>query len=81
MTEADEDKEKPFSTPLDILKDYAETSTIQGLPYLVFSYQTRFGKFFWILVVLTMLGLGKFHVLMTCFMAVDHSARGIVSKF
>ena len=70
MTDAGEDKEKPFTTPLDILKDYAETSTIQGLPYLVFSYQTKFGRFFWVLVVLTMLGLGKFSDQMVSFIPV-----------
>ena len=59
MTDGEEKKEKPFSTLLDILTDYAETGTIQGLPYLVFSHQTRLGKIFWTLVVLVMLGLGK----------------------
>ena len=43
---------------LDILTDYAEHASVQGLIYLTFPYQTLFGKAYWIFIVLFMLALG-----------------------
>jgi hypothetical protein len=40
------------------LRDYAEHASVQGLIYLTFSYQTKYGKLFWIWIVLFMLALG-----------------------
>ncbi len=48
----------PFKSNADILKDYAENATIQGLIYIFFPYQTHFGKLFWAIVVLLLLALG-----------------------
>ena len=45
---------------MDIIKEYSEYSTIQGLIYLFFPYQTKLGKIFWTLVILLMLALGLY---------------------
>jgi hypothetical protein len=42
------------------LADYAEYSTIMGLVYLFFSYQTTFGQIFWIITVILMTILGLY---------------------
>ena len=47
-----------FKSNADILKDYAENATIQGLIYIFFPNQTHFGKLFWAVVVLLLLALG-----------------------
>jgi len=62
MTDGGENRETQFATPLDIIKDYAVSSTVQGLPHLVFSYQTKLGKLFWIVAILVMFSLGNFHL-------------------
>ena len=51
---------KTFKSSMDIIKDYSEYSSIQGLVYLFFPYQTQFGKLFWTLVILLMLALGLY---------------------
>jgi hypothetical protein len=56
----EEEKTKTFNSSFEILKDYSEYSTIQGLIYIFFSYQTTFGRIFWIVVVLLMLMLGLY---------------------
>ena len=55
-----EGEKKTFKSSFDILQDYSEYSTIQGLIYIFFSYQTIFGRIFWIVVVLLMLMLGLY---------------------
>ena len=44
----------------DIVRDYSEYSTIQGIIYLFQSNQTQCGKMFWLLVVIAMLILGTY---------------------
>ena len=44
----------------DILQDYSEYSTIQGVIYLFQSNQTQCGRMFWLLVVIAMLILGTY---------------------
>ena len=44
----------------DIVKDYSEYSTIQGILYIFQPNQTTFGKIFWIAVVIFMIVLGTF---------------------
>jgi hypothetical protein len=46
----DNEEKKQFESSFDIIHDYSEYSTIQGLIYIFFNYQTLFGKIFWILV-------------------------------
>jgi hypothetical protein len=41
-----------------MLVAYTEYSTIQGLIYIFFPYQTIFGKVFWTITILLMLALG-----------------------
>jgi hypothetical protein len=47
-----------IKTLFDLLKDYAEHASVQGLIYLTFSYQTLCGKAYWISIILFMLALG-----------------------
>ena len=56
----DEKKKKQFSSSSEIFLDYTEYSSIQGLIYIFFSYQTMIGKFFWTSVLLFMLSLGLY---------------------
>ena len=42
------------------IQDYSEYGTIQGIVYIFSIDQTTFGKFFWIVAVCSMLGLGMF---------------------
>jgi len=58
--DADEEEKKTFNSSYEIVVDYSEYSTIQGLIYIFFSYQTLFGKIFWIIVILSMLALGLY---------------------
>ena len=59
--DADEEEEKrTFNSSYEIIVDYSEYSTIQGFIYIFFSYQTIFGKIFWIIVILGMLALGLY---------------------
>jgi amiloride-sensitive sodium channel len=44
----------------DIVKDYSEYSTIQGIVYIFQTNQTTFGKIFWISVVTFMVLLGGY---------------------
>jgi hypothetical protein len=44
----------------EIVKDYSEYSTIQGVLYIFQTNQTTFGKIFWISVVAFMFILGAF---------------------
>ena len=44
----------------DIVKDYSEYSTIQGIIYIFQTNQTTFGKIFWIAVVASMVLLGTY---------------------
>ena len=44
----------------DIVKDYSEYSTIQGIIYIFQTNQTTFGKIFWIAVVTFMVLLGTY---------------------
>ena len=59
-------EEKRFDGPFDIVQDYSEYSTIQGIIYIFFSHQTTFGRFFWILVVIAMLILGSYWTGQVC---------------
>jgi hypothetical protein len=54
------EQQKKFEGPYDIVQDYSEYSTIQGIIYIFFSHQTTFGRLFWILVVILMLVLGGY---------------------
>ncbi len=56
----DENKKKKFTSSSDIFLDYTEYSSIQGLIYIFFSYQTMIGKIFWTLVLLFMFSLGLY---------------------
>jgi hypothetical protein len=58
--EPEEEEKRTFDGPFDIIKEYSEYSTIQGIVYIFFDYQTLFGKLFWILVVICMLILGGY---------------------
>ena len=49
-----------FHSPKDIFLEYSEYSTIQGLIYIFFAYQTIVGKIFWTIVLLLMLALGLY---------------------
>jgi len=49
---------KTFKSSFELFQDYTEYSTIQGLIYVFFPYQTRLGKIFWSLVLVVMVGLG-----------------------
>ena len=62
----EETQEKKFDGPYEIIQDYSEYSTIQGIIYIFFSYQTNFGRFFWILVVIAMLILGSYWTVQVC---------------
>ena len=44
----------------DIVRDYSEYSTIQGVIYLFQSNQSQCGRMFWILVIISMLILGTY---------------------
>ena len=50
--------ERTFNTASDIFLDYTEYSTIQGLIYIFFSYQTTLGKSFWSIILILMFMLG-----------------------
>ena len=61
LTAWDEKEEKSKATlrPLyEIFLDYTEYSTIQGLIYIFFTYQTRFGKIFWTSALILLFSLG-----------------------
>ena len=45
---------------VDVIREYTEYSTIQGLIYLSLPKQTQGGKFFWSAVILGMLILGSY---------------------
>ena len=55
MSAVPDNEKKQFETSFDIIHDYSEYSTIQGLIYIFFAYQTLFGKIFWSLVILRMI--------------------------
>ena len=42
------------------IHDYSEYGTIQGIVYIFSFHQTTLGRWFWILAVCSMLGLGMF---------------------
>ena len=44
----------------EVIRDYSEYSSVQGLLYIFQSHQTTVGKVFWILVVVLMLSLGAY---------------------
>ena len=44
----------------DIICEYSEYSTIQGVIYIFQSNQTQIGKLFWILVIVSMMVLGVY---------------------
>lgn len=44
----------------NIVRDYSEYSTIQGVIYLFQSSQTQVGRLFWLLVIISMLALGTY---------------------
>ncbi len=56
--EEKKDKKTTFNSGYDIFLDYTEYSTIQGLIYIFFAYQTNFGKIFWSAAVLLLFSLG-----------------------
>ena len=65
-SEDEKSEEGNFDGPYDIIEDYSDYSTIQGIIYIFFSYQTNFGRFFWILVVIGMLVLGGYWTAQVC---------------
>jgi len=58
LEKEDEEQEKRFSSLREILIDYAQDSTIQGLGYIFSSHQTLIGKVFWSFVLMFMFSLG-----------------------
>ena len=58
ILKVDDEDPEVFASVLDILKEYTEYATIQGLVYLNLPNQTTFGKVIWALIVLLMLTLG-----------------------
>ena len=56
----DKKTKSPFNSSYEILAEYAEYSTIMGLIYLFFSYQTNFGRIFWIITIILMAILGLY---------------------
>ena len=50
----------PGKEMYNIVKDYSEYSTIQGVVYIFQTNQTQIGKFFWSLVIIAMLALGTY---------------------
>jgi hypothetical protein len=44
----------------NIIQDYSEYSTIQGVIYIFQTNQTQVGKVFWSMVIVTMLALGTY---------------------
>jgi len=59
----DQEPKKVFTSSSEIIQDYSEYSTIQGLIYVYFSYQTKFGKLFWIMVLFLMFILGLYWII------------------
>ena len=49
---------KVLKSSFDIIKEYSEYATIQGLVYLSLPDQSSFGKFFWTLVIFLMMIMG-----------------------
>ena len=56
----EDEEETNFNSTYEIIEDYADHSTIQGFVNIFFTYQTIFGKVFWILVILLMQILGLY---------------------
>ena len=53
-------QKRQFNSSYEIIEEYAEYSTIQGLIYLFFDYQTLFGRIFWTVVLIAMTALGLY---------------------
>jgi len=51
-----------FNSSYEIIQDFSDYASIQGIIYIFFTYQTWFGKLFWLLVILLMLGLGIYWI-------------------
>jgi hypothetical protein len=51
-------KSELFASISDIIKEYTEYATIQGLVYLTLPNQTTFGKVIWASIVLLMMTMG-----------------------
>jgi hypothetical protein len=56
--ESKEEEKEAFKTGYEVFLDYTEYSTIQGLIYIFFAYQTRFGKIFWSTALFLLFTLG-----------------------
>ena len=55
-------KKRRFNSSYEIIQDFSDYASIQGIIYIFFSYQTIFGKMFWFLVIVAMLCLGIYWI-------------------
>ena len=56
-------KKRRFNSSYEIVQDFSDYASIQGLVYIFFAYQTIFGRIFWFVVVALMLGLGVYWII------------------
>jgi hypothetical protein len=56
------EEKKTFNSCYEVIRDYSEYSTIQGLIYIFFKHQSLYGKIFWIITILCMLALGVYFI-------------------
>ena len=63
LMEQDAMKKRRFNSSYEIVQDFSDYASIQGLVYIFFGYQTIFGRIFWIIVVALMLGLGVYWII------------------
>ncbi len=85
------ERKKIFASSSEILLDYTQYSTIQGLIYIFFSYQTIIGRLFWSAVLFFMFILGlywciqayqdwKEHPVLTTITTTGYSINEVSSK-
>ena len=62
LTKDKYDRKKPSKgrAMFDLVSQYSEYSTIQGVIYIFQSHQSQIGKLFWLLVIISMLILGTY---------------------
>jgi hypothetical protein len=64
MTEDhDAAKKRRFNSSYEIVQDFSDYASIQGIVYIFFSYQTVVGRIFWMLVIILMLSLGIYWIM------------------
>ena len=56
-------KKRRFNSNYEIVQDFSDYASIQGIVYIFFNYQTIYGRLFWIFVVSLMLGLGMYLII------------------